>query len=75
MTTLDVLFGAVGLITAARAVLAVITQHLVHAALWLVVTSAPWPAAIWFWAPNWWPWCNCSSMSGQWSCSCSSHSC
>ena len=38
MTTLDVLFGAVGLITAASAVLAVTTQHLVHAALWLVVT-------------------------------------
>jgi NADH-quinone oxidoreductase subunit J len=38
MTTLDVLFGAVGLITAASAVVAVTTQHLVHAALWLVVT-------------------------------------
>jgi NADH:ubiquinone oxidoreductase subunit 6 (subunit J) len=38
MTTLDVLFGAVGLITAASAVLAVTTHHLVHAALWLVVT-------------------------------------
>jgi len=38
MTTLDILFGAVGLITAASAVLAVTTQHLVHAALWLVVT-------------------------------------
>ena len=37
MTTLDILFGAVGLITAASAVLAVTTQHLVHAALWLVV--------------------------------------
>jgi NADH-quinone oxidoreductase subunit J len=38
MTTLDVLFAAVALITAASAVLAVTTQHLVHAALWLVVT-------------------------------------
>jgi NADH:ubiquinone oxidoreductase subunit 6 (subunit J) len=38
MTTLDILFGAVGLITAASAILAVTTQHLVHAALWLVVT-------------------------------------
>ena len=37
MTTLDVLFGAVGLITAASAVLAVTSHHLVHAALWLVV--------------------------------------
>jgi NADH-quinone oxidoreductase subunit J len=38
MTTLDILFGAIGLITAASAVLAVTTHHLVHAALWLVVT-------------------------------------
>ena len=38
MTTLDILFGAVGLITAASAVLAVTTQQLVHAALWLIVT-------------------------------------
>jgi NADH-quinone oxidoreductase subunit J len=38
MTTLDILFGAVGLITAASAVLAVTTHHLVHAALWLVLT-------------------------------------
>jgi NADH:ubiquinone oxidoreductase subunit 6 (subunit J) len=38
MTSLDVLFGAVGLITAASAILAVTTHHLVHAALWLVVT-------------------------------------
>ena len=38
MTTLDLLFGAVGLITAASAVLAVSTHQLVHAALWLVVT-------------------------------------
>lgn len=38
MTTLDILFTAIGLITAASAVLAVTTQHLVHAALWLVVT-------------------------------------
>jgi NADH:ubiquinone oxidoreductase subunit 6 (subunit J) len=38
MTTLDVLFFAVALIAAASAVLAVTTQHLVHAALWLVVT-------------------------------------
>ena len=37
MSTLDVLFGAVGLITAASAVLAVTSHHLVHAALWLVV--------------------------------------
>lgn len=38
MTTLDVLFGAIGLITAASAVLSVTTRHLVRAALWLVVT-------------------------------------
>src|SRR5665647_2216910 len=38
MTSLDILFGAVGLIAAASAVLAVTTQQLVHAALWLVVT-------------------------------------
>jgi NADH-quinone oxidoreductase subunit J len=38
VTTLDILFGAVALITAASAVLAVTTHHLVHAALWLVVT-------------------------------------
>ena len=38
MTTVDILFGAVGLITAASAVLAVTSQHLVHAALWLVIT-------------------------------------
>jgi NADH-quinone oxidoreductase subunit J len=38
MTTLDILFAAVALITAASAVLAVTTHHLVHAALWLVVT-------------------------------------
>jgi NADH:ubiquinone oxidoreductase subunit 6 (subunit J) len=38
MTTVDILFGAVGLITAASAVLAVTSRHLVHAALWLVVT-------------------------------------
>lgn len=38
MTSLDILFGAVGLIVAASAVLAVTTHHLVHAALWLVVT-------------------------------------
>lgn len=38
MTTLDIFFGAVGLITAASAVLSVTTHHLVHAALWLVVT-------------------------------------
>ena len=38
MTTLDILFGAVGLITAASAILAVTTNQLVHAALWLVVT-------------------------------------
>jgi len=38
MTTVDILFGSVGLITAASAVLAVTTHQLVHAALWLVVT-------------------------------------
>ena len=38
MTSLDILFAAVGLITAASAVLAVTTNQLVHAALWLVVT-------------------------------------
>lgn len=38
MTSLDVLFGAVGLITGASAVLAVTTNQLVHAALWLVVS-------------------------------------
>ena len=37
MTSLDILFVAVGLITAASAVLAVTSHHLVHAALWLVV--------------------------------------
>src|SRR3954449_3723378 len=37
MTTLDVLFTAVGLVAAASAVLAVTTRQLVHAALWLVV--------------------------------------
>jgi NADH-quinone oxidoreductase subunit J len=37
MTSLDILFVAVGLITAASAVLAVTTNQLVHAALWLVV--------------------------------------
>lgn len=37
MTSLDIVFSAVGLITAASAVLAVTTHHLVHAALWLVV--------------------------------------
>jgi NADH-quinone oxidoreductase subunit J len=38
VTTLDILFGAVGLIAGASAVLAVTTEHLVHAALWLVIT-------------------------------------
>jgi NADH:ubiquinone oxidoreductase subunit 6 (subunit J) len=38
MTTLDIFFASVGLITAASAVLAVTTRHLVHSALWLVVT-------------------------------------
>lgn len=38
MTTLDLLFGAIGLVVTASAVLAVTTRHLVHAALWLVVT-------------------------------------
>jgi len=40
MTSLDILFLAVGLITAASAVLAVTTNQLVHAALWLVVALA-----------------------------------
>jgi NADH-quinone oxidoreductase subunit J len=38
VTTLDILFAAVGLITAASAVLAVTSENLVHAALWLVIT-------------------------------------
>jgi NADH-quinone oxidoreductase subunit J len=38
VTTLDVLFTAVGVIAAASAVLSVTTRHVVHAALWLVVT-------------------------------------
>jgi NADH:ubiquinone oxidoreductase subunit 6 (subunit J) len=38
MTSLDILFGSIGLITAASAVLAVTSHQLVHAALWLVVT-------------------------------------
>ncbi|MDE9365138.1 NADH-quinone oxidoreductase subunit J [Luteipulveratus sp. YIM 133132] len=38
MTTHDVLFLLVGLITGASAVLSVTTKHLVHAALWLVVS-------------------------------------
>ncbi|WP_071606268.1 NADH-quinone oxidoreductase subunit J family protein [Luteipulveratus halotolerans] len=37
MTTHDVFFVLVGVITAASAVLSVTTKHLVHAALWLVV--------------------------------------
>ena len=38
MTALDVAFAAVGLVAAASALLAVTTRHVVHAALWLVVT-------------------------------------
>ena len=38
MTTLDVLFLVIGLIAAASSVLAVTSRHLVHSALWLVVT-------------------------------------
>ncbi len=38
MTSLDVLFTCIGLITAASAVLAVTTPQVVHAALWLVVS-------------------------------------
>ena len=38
MTTLDILFVVVGLIAAGSAILAVTTEHLVHAALWLVIT-------------------------------------
>lgn len=38
MTTLDVLFVIVGVIAGASAVLAVTTRHLVHSALWLVLT-------------------------------------
>ena len=37
MTTLDILFAAIGVIAAASAILAVTTRNLVHAALWLVV--------------------------------------
>ena len=38
MTSLDVAFAAVGLIAAASGLLAVTTRHVVHAALWLVVS-------------------------------------
>lgn len=38
MTSRDVLFAAVGLITAAAAVLAVTSRRVLHAGLWLVVT-------------------------------------
>lgn len=38
MTTLDVLFTAIGVIAAASAVLAVTTRHVVRAALWLVLS-------------------------------------
>ncbi|HET8599840.1 MAG TPA: NADH-quinone oxidoreductase subunit J [Segeticoccus sp.] len=38
MTTLDVLFTVLGVIAAGSAVLAVTTRHLVHSALWLVLT-------------------------------------
>ena len=37
MTTRDLVFDCVGLITALSAILAVTTRHIVHAALWLVV--------------------------------------
>ena len=40
MTSRDVLFCAVGLITAAGAVLAVTSRRVLHAALWLVVALA-----------------------------------
>jgi len=38
VTSLDVAFAAVGLIAAASGLLAVTTRHVVHAALWLVVS-------------------------------------
>ncbi len=38
MTGLDIAFAAVGLLTVASALLAVTTRHVVHAALWLVVS-------------------------------------
>ncbi|WP_068260501.1 NADH-quinone oxidoreductase subunit J family protein [Janibacter limosus] len=38
MTGLDLAFATTGLITAAAAALAVTTRHVVHSALWLVVT-------------------------------------
>ncbi len=38
MTGLDIAFAAVGLVTVASALLAVTTRHVVHSALWLVVS-------------------------------------
>lgn len=38
MTGLDVAFAAAGIVAAASAVLSVTTRHVVHAALWLVVS-------------------------------------
>ncbi len=38
MTGLDIAFAAAGLVAAASALLAVTTRHVVHAALWLVVS-------------------------------------
>lgn len=38
MTTRDLVFAAVGLLTAAAGLLAVTTRHVVHAALWLLVS-------------------------------------
>lgn len=40
MTTYDVLFTVAGAISVAAALLAVSTKHLVHAALWLIVSLA-----------------------------------
>ena len=37
MTTRDIVFAVIGVISAASAILAVTTRNLVHAALWLVV--------------------------------------
>lgn len=38
MTSLDIAFAAAGLVAAASGLLAVTTRHVVHAALWLVVS-------------------------------------
>ncbi|MGZ4593320.1 MAG: NADH-quinone oxidoreductase subunit J family protein [Actinomycetes bacterium] len=40
MTVVEVLFGLLGIVALGSAVLVVTTRHLVHAALWLVVTLA-----------------------------------